>query len=625
MGEMNSNILLLPVLLPVVLALFNLCLPRSTGRIREGISLLGAGGVLYLAFRLFALKEASLFFPWLGSGMDFEFRLYAFSRFILLGLSGFLFLIVLYSVVKMAGHARIREYYTYVFLTSAFANGSALANNFLILVFFWEGLLLTLYGLITIGAKENSHRTAVKSFVISGFCDFCMIMGIGLLWATTGTLRMSDVSLEPVGLGLLSFILMMIGAIGKAGAMPFHTWIPDAAIDAPVSVMAFLPASFEKLLGIYLLARITMDFFHISARSVLSIVLMTIGALTIVLAVFMALIQKDFKKLLSFHAVSQVGYMVLGVGTGIPVGIAGGIFHMINHAMYKCGLFLSAGSVEHRIGTSELSKLGGLRKSMPWTALGFSVCALAISGVWPLNGFVSKEMVFHGALETGYPIFAIAAWVGAIFTFASFLKAGHSVFWGHQGPAVKENVKESETPIVLPILILAGLCLLFGVYNRLPLMYFIQPLFEGHAELSEHLDFTSHALDLFNPVAGISILCLVLALAIHFYGWKRAGEKAYLASEVIHGLPLLRTLYQWSEARFFDLYEQGVRLLRFLSKIVFVVIDRPIDFLYEQVVTWTGKRATSVLQKAHNGHYANYLAWCIGGLLILVWVFQFIR
>jgi len=190
---------------------------------------------------------------------------------------------------------------------------------------------------------------------------------------------------------------------------------------------------------------------------------------------------------------------------------------------------------------------------------------------------------------------------------------------------VKENVKESETPIVLPILILAGLCLLFGVYNRLPLMYFIQPLFEGHAELSEHLDFTSHALDLFNPVAGISILCLVLALAIHFYGWKRAGEKAYLASEVIHGLPLLRTLYQWSEARFFDLYEQGVRLLRFLSKIVFVVIDRPIDFLYEQVVTWTGKRATSVLQKAHNGHYANYLAWCIGGLLILVWVFQFIR
>ncbi len=108
MGEMNSNILFLPVLLPGVLALFNLCLPKSTGRIREVVSLLGAGGILYLAFRLFALKEASLFFPWLGSGMDFEFRLYAFSRFILLGLSGFLFLIVLYSVVNMSDHARIR-------------------------------------------------------------------------------------------------------------------------------------------------------------------------------------------------------------------------------------------------------------------------------------------------------------------------------------------------------------------------------------------------------------------------------------------------------------------------------------------------------------------------------------
>ncbi len=160
--------------------------------------------------------------------------------------------------------------------------------------------------------------------------------------------------------------------------------------------------------------------------------MMTIGAVTIVLAVFMALIQKDFKKLLSFHAISQVGYMVLGIGTGIPIGIAGGLFHMINHAMYKCGLFLSAGSVEHRTGTTELKKLGGSGKEMPLTAFGFSVCALAISGVWPLNGFVSKEMVFHGAIETGYIVFAIAAWVGAIFTFASFLKAGHSVFFGER-------------------------------------------------------------------------------------------------------------------------------------------------------------------------------------------------
>jgi NADH:ubiquinone oxidoreductase subunit 5 (subunit L)/multisubunit Na+/H+ antiporter MnhA subunit len=615
---MKPEILFIPVLLPAVLAIINILISKPVKKLREIISVVGAVLILCFGFSLFYLKELELSIPWLGSAIDFELRLYQFSGFILLGLSGFLFLIVLYSTIKMANHPRNREYYTYLFLTASFANGAALANNFVLLIFFWEGLLLTLYGLITIGGKQ-SHRTAVKSFIISGFCDFCMIMGIGILWYLTKTLRMSDVSTSPVGLGMVSFILMMIGAIGKAGAMPFHTWIPDAAIDAPVTVMAFIPAAFEKLLGIYLLARISLDFFVLEANSPLCIVLMTIGAVTIVLAVFMALIQKDFKKLLSFHAVSQVGYMVLGIGTGIPIGIAGGIFHMINHAMYKCGLFLSAGSVEHRLGTTELRRLGGLRQEMPMTAFGFTVCALAISGVWPLNGFVSKEMVFHGAIETGYTVFAIAAWVGAIFTFASFLKAGHSVFLGPRSHEVPKT-KESEGPIFIPILILALLCVLFGVYNQLPLKYFIEPILKGHVNAAEHLDFSKHALDLFNPVAAISILCLLAALGIHLYGWNRAQKKAYLASEIIHNLPIVKNLYQWSEARIFDIYEQGIKLLKGLSRILFIGIDRTVDFFYEQVVTVSGKALTHILKKAHNGHYANYLAWCISGLVAIVWV-----
>jgi len=330
----------------------------------------------------------------------------------------------------------------------------------------------------------------------------------------------------------------------------------------------------------------------------------------------MALIQKDFKKLLSFHAVSQVGYMVLGIGTAVPIGIAGGIFHMINHAMYKCGLFLSAGSVEHRTGTTELRKLGGLSRTMPFTALGFTVCALAISGVWPLNGFVSKEMVFHGALETGYTIFAIAAWVGAIFTFASFLKAGHSVFFGEKSTEIAP-AKESQAPVVISIIILALLCITFGVYNKLPLTLFIQPILEGHVPAGAHLDFTSHALDLFNPVAMISIACLIIAFLLHVYGFRKAGRKAHLASEPIHNLPVMHQLYDMSEARKFDLYEQGVKFLHGLSFVLFKGLDRPIDFIYEKMVTTAGDKFTGVLKKAHTGHYANYLAWCLAGLILV--------
>jgi len=571
---MTPKMLLLPVLLPAALAVVLLLIPKGVRLLRELLAVAGSGVLVYYAFVFFSVKNLELDAPWLGMGLNFELRLFHFSSFILLALSGFLLLIAIFSTVKMKDAPRVREYYAYLFLTAAFANGAALANNFVLLVFFWEGLLVTLYAFITLGGKATSNRTAVKALIISGFCDFAMIMGIGIVWSIAGTMTMSKVSVEPVGLGVVAFVLMMIGAIGKAGAMPFHTWIPDAALDAPVTFMAFLPAAFEKLLGIYLLARISLDFFKIKPHSGLSILMMTVGAATIVLAVFMALIQKDLKKLLSFHAISQVGYMVLGVGTGLPIGIAGGVFHMINHAMYKCGLFLSAGSVEHRTGTTELQKLGGLRKEMPLTAFGFTVCALAISGVWPLNGFVSKEMVFHGAIESGYVVFAIAAWVGAIMTFASFLKAGHSVFFGERSKEVPA-VKESQVPVVVPILVLALLCITFGVYNKLPLTLLIQPILAGHVEAGESADFTAHALALGNPVALISIACLVLAFLIHRLGFLKYGRKPYLASSVIHDLPVFHKLYDLAEARVFDLYEQGVKFLQGLSVVLFKASTGP--------------------------------------------------
>jgi formate hydrogenlyase subunit 3/multisubunit Na+/H+ antiporter MnhD subunit len=613
---MTPKMLLLPILLPAILAVVLLILPRTLRLLRDALAVAGAGVLLYYAFVFFSVKDLRFTAPWLGMGIDFDLRLYHFSSFILLALAGFLLLITIYTTVKMKDAPRGREFMAYIFLTAAFANGAVLANHFVPLLFFWEGLLVTLYGMITVGGRPTSGRTAVKALLISGFCDFSMILGIGLLWSVAGTATMSEISVEPTGLAAAAFVLMMIGAAGKAGAMPFHTWIPDAAVDAPVTFMAFLPAAFEKLLGIYLLARISLDFFKIRPGSGLSLLMMIVGAVTIVLAVLMALVQKDLKRLLSYHAISQVGYMILGIGTAIPVGIAGGLFHMINHAMYKSGLFLSAGSVEHRTGTTELKRLGGLRRDMPLTALGFTVCALAISGVWPLNGFVSKEMVFHGALETGYTVFAIAAWIGAIFTFASFLKAGHSVFFGERTREVPE-VRESQPAIVFPILVLAGLCILFGVYNKLPLTLFITPIVAPHAEAGAHLDFTSHALAVLNPVALISIACLVLAFLLHRYGFLKGGRKAYLASEPVHNLPVVHQVYDLAERRVFDPYEQGVKGLRGLSMALYKGVDRPIDFIFEKVVTVTGEKFTGILRKAHNGHYANYLAWCLAGLIIL--------
>ena len=344
------------------------------------------------------------------------------------------------------------------------------------MLFFWEGLLLTLFGLIAMGGKE-AFKTATKAFIIVGISDLCLMTGIGITGYLTGTLTISRITVPANTLGSMAFIFMMIGAISKAGSMPFHSWIPDAAVDAPLPFMAFLPASLEKLLGIYLLARISLDMFKLNAGSWLSILLMTIGAITIVLAVMMALIQKDYKRLLSYHAISQVGYMILGIGTCLPVGIIGGLFHMINNALYKSCLFLTAGSVEKQTGTTNLYKLGGLWSKMPITFACFFITAASISGVPPFNGFFSKEMVYEGALERG-SIFYLAALVGSFFTAASFLKLGHSAFLGKTNQP-GENIKEASWPMLIPMIVIASICIIFGLFNRFAIGTFIEPVFGG--------------------------------------------------------------------------------------------------------------------------------------------------
>ncbi len=174
---------------------------------------------------------------------------------------------------------------------------------------------------------------------------------------------------------------------------------------------ALLPASVDKLLGIYLLSRLVLNVFDRVSLG-LNVLLMIIGAVTIVAGCGHGLVQHDLRKLLSFHAVSQVGYMILGIGTGTAIGIAGGLFHMLNNAIYKGALFLTAGAVEKRAGTMDLAELGGLGRMMPFTFATFGIAALAISGIPPLNGFVSKWMVYQGIVDAGigrYLIFLVAA------------------------------------------------------------------------------------------------------------------------------------------------------------------------------------------------------------------------
>jgi len=439
-----------------------------------------------------------------------------------------------------------------------------------------------------------------------------MMVGIGMTGFLAGTTTMSRIHLTPdSALSGAAFLLLVIGATSKAGSMPFHSWIPDAAVDAPLPFMALMPAALEKLLGIYFLSRITLDLYVLTPQSILSPLLMTLGVITILLAVMMALIQKDYKRLLSFHAISQVGYMILGIGTAVPVGIVGGIFHMINHAMYKSCLFLTSGSVETQTGTTDLHKLGGIGKRMPITFICFIIAAAAISGVPPFNGFFSKELVYDGALERHW-IFYIGALAGSFLTAASFLKLGHAVFLGTpENSDSLSSIKESPLSMLIPMIVIAGGCILFGVANPLPINNLIVPIIGPEMAAGHH--FSGFPQNRFLVV--MTVLVLLGAWLNHIYGVRKSG-RGVGASDHIHYSPLLHPIYDRAENRFFDPYEIGMKIVQAGSQLAWR-IDRANDWLFNDMTVRTARSFSSSIRGLHDGNYATYMSWIAIGAILM--------
>ena len=595
------------IVTPAIAGLLALITPKKLRGAKEALGLLATGINLALAIYFFKSPEINIIIPWVGYGADFQLRVYQFSQFILLAVAGFSFLVTLFSASFMFNKDKTNQFYSYLLISLGLVNGAVLADNLVVLLFFWEGLLLTLFGIIAIGRKD-AWKTAVKALIIVGITDLCMMLGIGLVYYISGTLTMSKLSIPLTSISSIAFILIMIGAISKAGAMPFHSWIPDAAIDAPLPFMAFLPASLEKLLGIYLLARISLNIFQLGSSHWLTYLLMIIGAITILFAVMMALVQKDYKRLLSYHAISQVGYMIMGIGTGLPAGIVGGLFHMINHAMYKSCLFLTGGSVEKQAGTTDLEKLGGIGRLMPITFTCFIIAAAAISGVPPLNGFFSKELVYDGALERHW-IFYAAALAGSFFTAASFLKLGHSAFLGKLSDENKK-VKEAPVTMLIPMIVIASFCVFFGLFNSIPLKNLIQPILG--VRLEAH-NFSGLPANVWLIVA----TCVVLLFAYlnHMYGVKKTG-KGIGAADHIHYAPGLAQIYDRAEKRFFDPYDIGLKVTGLFANTAFF-IDRSIDWLYNGLSVSAAYSFSRAFRKANTGSYSSYIMWSLVGIFCI--------
>ncbi|HOX54533.1 MAG: proton-conducting transporter membrane subunit [Candidatus Omnitrophica bacterium] len=525
------------------------------------------------------------------------------SRFIFWAILLFGALIAVYSFRFMKEKEGLAKYYLYLIFTIIASLGVVLSNNLILLLVFWGFLGFTLYSLINIEASASA--TAKKTLIIVGGTDTLMLLGIAIIWNLSQTFRIDQMRIaldQPIA--VFAYILLACACFAKAGALPFHSWVPDCAKDAPLPVVALLPASLDKLLGIYLLVRLSLNIFVMN--NAMNLFLMIVGAVTIVAAVIMALVQHDLKRLLGYHAVSQVGYMVLGIGTGSLIGIAGSIFHMLNNAIYKSCLFLTAGDVESQTKTTDLDMLGGLAKFMPITFAGALIASFSISGVPPFNGFVSKWMIYQGLVERIAAqktvvisvLCLLAAMFGSALTLASFMKLIHAAFLGTEG--AHKKVSEVHWTMWLPVMILALLCAVFGIFaKQIPLNKFVFPAVGAGEFVGFWASSWATLLILFGILIGFLIYFLGNTKGLirednNYIGGGAVGQDERVSGvdfyNAIRELKFFKYLYKKEEGKYFDIYEQGKNLLGFVGKL---------------------------FQFLHNGVLPTYLVWALLGTAVL--------
>lgn len=561
--------LLLVVAVPLAVAALNIFLPVV---LRKCLVFLGTAAGLFLVVRFYRFPPASFGLPGATA--------LALDRLSLLALTFIFVLSFVIFVFCLRGLEPTTEKSFLVLYPAAvsFAAATVLSPNTVVFLVFWGLSGLALYGFALLGRGPNAPAAAKKTFIIVGGSDALLILGLALLSLKAGwSLTHRGIPLSDPA-AWTAFVCLLIASFAKAGGFPLHTWVPDFSEEAPVESAAFLPASLDKLLGIYLLARIMAGLFEVGPF--IRLVVITLGALTIIVAVMMAMVQHSGRRLLGYHAVSQVGYMIMGVGSGSALAFAGGLFHLVNNTLYKSNLFLSLGSVEKRAGSHDLDDLGGLARNMPATFVMALVGALSISGIPPFNGFYSKWMIYQGLLEKaagltrGYAVWLLVCFVLAVFgsalTLASFMKFLHAVFLGRR-PDRLEKVGEAPANQWLATGALAVLCAGFGLFAaKVPLRFFILPAAAGSGFVAPTFPGfydPGLVLALFAAAAALGLLVFLTAKKTRYDDvylggqtpseyFRAVGTEFY--REIVEMKPLC-VFYRLAQRGRFDIYDLGSR------------------------------------------------------------------
>lgn len=382
------------------------------------------------------------------------------------------FFVAVYSIRYMQRDTGVSLYYALLLTMIGGMTGVVFAGDFFTLFVFWELMCIPSYVLVAFRKEDwEPVEAGLKYVIMSSTGSATVLFGISLIYGMTGTLNFEVIASALGGTEAnswlyMAFLLVLIGFGVKAAIVPLHTWLPDAHSAAPSPISAMLSGVVIET-GVYALCRTLFVCFGLlqvqwsTVLAVLSVITMTLGNVT-------ALLQRDLKRLLAYSSIGHVGYMLVGLSAGTRLGLTGTTLHIFNHALMKGAAFLCAGAIIYKLGTRRLDDIAGVGRRMPVTATAFGISLLALTGMPPLNGFVSELTLFTSAVQVD------KAWLGIAIVLNSALSAGYylrvlrSLIQSARSEKL-EKVKEAPITMLLPICIMAALIILFGIWPDLVL------------------------------------------------------------------------------------------------------------------------------------------------------------
>lgn len=610
--------------IPLVSAAILLLLGRRADRWGHwlGVGAIGAAFVLGLSFffQLRGLENKSVelsLWDFIAVGdlrVDFGLLFDPLAAVFVLLITGVGFLIHLYAVEYMSHDAGRRRFFAYFNLFVAAMLLLVLGNNYVMLYFGWEGVGLASYLLISFWTERPSAATAgKKAFLMNRVGDAGLAIGIFIMFATLGTTQYDEVF---NGVGALTGttvlvlgLLLLLGAAGKSGQFPLQAWLPDA-MEGPTPVSALIHAATMVTAGVYLIARSNPIF---SANSTLQLVVVSVGALTLLIGCIIGAAKDDIKRVLAWSTVSQIGYMFLGVGLG-GAAYALAIVHLLAHGFFKANMFLGAGSVMHGMKDQvDIRRFGGLSKYMKITWLTFMMGWLAIIGMFPFSGFFSKEPIIVAAFERD-------DWTAWLFGGAALLGAGLTAFYmtrlfvlTFHGPQRWtediEHPHESPKLMTIPLILLAVGSVGAGFLLATSVPDWLTETAGLGGEHAEHEAVLSHAV-----ITTLSLLVTVLGAGLAWFLF-RAGTATAPQPAGVLVTAARRNLY--TDAVNEAVFEKpGI----FLTRALVYLDNRGIDGLVNGLAAAVGG-GSGRLRRMQTGFVRSYATSILAGALLVMAAF----